>query len=323
MAGRHSTPSSAQRGGAVSDVTSGLSSVSADRAAQSLRRKKKKGGSIRSTVYIVLGILVLLTPVALTHYKNVEQHRIAEQYSRDVSELDTAERAQMLESAREYNNRLPEFGAPDPWVHGVDSNSPGYKDYRQQLDVNSVMARLSVPSVGIDLPVYHGTSQSTLAHGIGHLYGTALPVGGPGTHSVLTGHTGLATLTMFDNLTHMKQDDIFIVEVMGEKMAYKVDKIQTVLPEEIQKIRPEQDKDLITLVTCTPYGINSHRLLVRGERTALPAGELEQNYSSPWQPWMIAALAISLLALLYLLWWLWRRRKNQDAGEQQREEVNP
>lgn len=321
MAGRHSTQTPQQRGDAVSAVKSGH--VSRSGAEVTRGRKKKKGGNLRSTIYIVLGILVLLAPVVLTHYKNVEQHRIAEQYFQEVSELDPGERTRILDEARQYNSRLPEFGAPDPWVHGVDVNSPGYEDYRRQLDVNSVMARLSVPAVGIDLPVYHGTSQSTLAHGIGHLYGTALPVGGPGTHAVLTGHTGLATLTMFDNLTHMKQDDIFIVEVMGEKLAYKVDQIQTVLPQDIQKIRPEEGKDYITLVTCTPYGINSHRLLVRGERTELPAGELEQKYSSPWQPWMIAALVISLLALLNLLWWLWRRRKNkEDEEEQPREKVN-
>ncbi|WP_426717728.1 class C sortase [Corynebacterium auriscanis] len=278
--------------------------------------QRGKAGSRRSVVYIVLGILVLLAPVILTHYKNVEQNRIAQGYSRDVQALTPEQRSQALESARQYNRELPPFGAPDPWVNGVDVNSPGYKKYLRQLNVNTIMARLQAPTVGMDLPVYHGTSQNTLSHGIGHLYGTDLPVGGKGTHSVLTGHTGLATLTMFDNLTHMKKDDIFVIEVMGEKLAYKVDQIQTVLPSEINKIRPEEGKDYVTLVTCTPYGVNSHRLLVRGERTKLPPGPIEQEYHSPWQPWMIAALVISLAALLYLLWWLWRRRrkKNEDQA---------
>lgn len=281
--------------------------------------KRGKAGSRRSLVYILLGILVLLAPVILTHYKNVEQNRIAQGYSRDVEALTPEERSRALESARQYNRELPPFGAADPWVNGVDVNSPGYKKYEQQLNVDSVMARLHAPTVGMDLPVYHGTSQSTLSHGIGHLYGTALPVGGPGTHSVLTGHTGLATLTMFDNLTHMKMNDIFVIEVMGEKLAYKVDQIETVLPSEIKKIRPEEGKDYVTLVTCTPYGVNSHRLLVRGERTALPPGGIEQEYHSPWQPWMIAAIVISLIALLYLLWWLWRRRRKRNEEEQHEE----
>ncbi|WJY72241.1 class C sortase [Corynebacterium auriscanis] len=289
-------------------------------SARHQRRATQRGtaGSRRSVVYIVLGILVLLAPVILTHYKNVEQNRIAQGYSRDVQALTPEQRSQALESARQYNRELPPFGAPDPWVNGVDVNSPGYKKYLRQLNVNTIMARLQAPTVGMDLPVYHGTSQNTLSHGIGHLYGTDLPVGGKGTHSVLTGHTGLATLTMFDNLTHMKKDDIFVIEVMGEKLAYKVDQIHTVLPSEINQIRPEEGKDYVTLVTCTPYGVNSHRLLVRGERTKLPPGPIEQEYHSPWQPWMIAALVISLAALLYLLWWLWRRRrkKNEDQAPQ-------
>ena len=165
---------------------------------------RRKGGGRRSVVYIVLGILVLLAPVILTHYKNVEQNRIAQSYSRDVQALTPEQRDQALRTARQYNRELPPFGAPDPWVNGIDVNSPGYKKYLEQLNVNSIMARLHAPTVGMDLPVYHGTSQSTLSHGIGHLYGTALPVGGRGTHSVLTGHTGLATLTMFDlSLIHI------------------------------------------------------------------------------------------------------------------------
>lgn len=279
---------------------------------------KKKRTNPRGFIYLILGLLVLLTPVGLTHYKNVEQHRIAESYSRNVQKLEDSKRADMLAQAHAYNQRLPKFGAKDPWVNGPDTTSAAYKDYEEQLQVGGVMARLRVPSVGIDLPVYHGTSQSTLSHGIGHLYGTALPVGGEGTHAVLTGHTGLATLTMFDNLTHIKQGEIFIVEVAGEKLAYQVDQILTVLPEEMEGVRPEAGKDYVTLVTCTPYGVNSHRLLVRGHRTELPAGEIKQEYKSPWQPWMIAAIIIAILVLLYL-WWLFamlrRRKKKQEQEE--------
>lgn len=277
------------------------------------KKGKKKRTNPRSVIYIILGVIVLLCPVGLTHYKNVEQHKIAEQYSRDVQQKYTLDqRKSILDDAHRYNDSLPPFGAPDPWVTGIDVNSPGYKDYIKQLNVGSVMARVTVPSVGIDLPVYHGTSTGTLAHGIGHLYGTALPVGGPGTHAVLTGHTGLATLTMFDNLTHMKKGEIIQVDVMGEKLAYKVYDIQTVLPQEIENIKPEPGRDLITLVTCTPYGINTHRLLVHAERTTLPEGAISQDYRSPWQPWMIASLIISILALLYLIWWLRRRKKNNE-----------
>ncbi|MEJ5998942.1 class C sortase [Corynebacterium sp. H130] len=277
--------------------------------------KKSKRTNPRGFIYLILGILVLLAPVAITHYKNVEQHRIAEGYSREVQRLDDAKRNQMLADAHAYNQRLPKFGAKDPWVNGPDTSNPAYKDYESQLQVSGVMARLRVPAVGIDLPVYHGTSQSTLTHGIGHLYGTALPVGGEGTHAVLTGHTGLATLTMFDNLTHMKEKDIFIVEVAGEQLAYEVDQIKTVLPGEVEGVRPEEGKDYVTLITCTPYGINSHRLLVRGHRVDLPDTSIKQEYKSPWQPWMIAAVVIAILVILYL-WWLLAMRRRRKKEEQ-------
>lgn len=281
------------------------------------RSRRRSPLRLRGIVYLVLSILVFLTPVVLTHLKNVEQHRIAESYSSNVARLTPDERVTMFEAAREYNRRLPQVGAPDPWVNGVDTQSPAYREYLQLLQVQGTLARLRVPSVGIDLPVYHGTQNDVLAHGVGHLYGTALPVGGEGSHAVLTGHTGLATLTMFDNLTHMKTGDIFTVEVMGETLAYQVDQIETVLPEDIQAIKAEPGKDYLTLVTCTPYGINSHRLLVRGQRTELPAGHIEQEYRSPWQPWMIAAIVISVLVLLYLWWLLWTIRKRKRKQEEQ------
>ncbi|AKK03920.1 sortase family protein, LPXTG-site transpeptidase [Corynebacterium epidermidicanis] len=268
-------------------------------------------------IYLVLALLVFLSPVVLTHWKNVEQHKIAESYSRNVQKLHDGQRNAILERAHEYNRNLPQVGAVDPWVNGVDINSPGYQNYRSQLDVSGTMARLRVPAVGIDLPVYHGTQQDVLAHGVGHLYGTALPVGGEGTHTVLTGHTGLATLTMFDNLTHMKDGDIFTVEVMGEQRAYKVDQIKVVLPQDVQAIKAEPGKDYATLITCTPYGINSHRLLVRGERTELPAHIQDQRYKSPWQPWMVFAVGISIFVILYLLWRWWRSRKRKKQQEQQ------
>ncbi|OFM02261.1 hypothetical protein HMPREF2724_05700 [Corynebacterium sp. HMSC071F07] len=277
--------------------------------------KGKRRRNPRGVIYLVLAMLVFLSPVVLTHYKNVEQHRIAENYSRGVDKLPEREREAAFAEAQAYNAQLPEVGAPDPWVNGVDTSSPDYQRYLDTLHQIGAMARVRVPSVGIDLPVYHGTSTDVLAHGVGHLYGTALPVGGEGNHAVLTGHTGLATLTMFDNLTHIKVGDVFTVEVMGKTMVYKVDQIETVLPDQVEALRAEEGRDLLTLVTCTPYGINSHRLLVRGERTELPA-ELDQSYHSLWQPWMIAAIIIVLFVLLYLLWWFLAGRKRKKKEEE-------
>ncbi|MCS4492309.1 class C sortase [Corynebacterium sp. ES2715-CONJ3] len=270
---------------------------------------------MRGPLYIILAVVVFLAPVVLTHLKNSEQNRLAEYYSEKVMQMEAQDRSTLLDQAREYNQNLPEFGSPDPWVHGVDTSTPGYRTYLDHLNVDSMMARLHIPSVGIDLPVYHGTSTSTLAHGVGHLYGTALPVGGEGTHAVLTGHTGLATLTMFDNLTHVKIGDIFTLDVVGDTLAYEVDDIRIVLPEDISSIRPIAGHDLLTLVTCTPYGINTHRLLVRGRRIDVPHHQDERRYRSPWQLWMTIAVGISLAALLYLVIFMLRRRNKADTQQ--------
>ncbi|QPK78654.1 class C sortase [Corynebacterium lizhenjunii] len=269
--------------------------------------------SKRSVIYLLLALLVFLTPVVLTLAKNYEQHRIAQEYSRTVARLPEQVRAEEFARAAHYNANLPEVGAPDPWINGVDVNSPAYQEYQSILSTLAPMARLRAPAVDLDLPVYHGTSTSVLSHGVGHLYGTALPVGGEGTHAVLTGHTGLATLTMFDNLTHLRAGDVFTVEVMGQVLAYEVTGTETVLPQDIDRIAPVAGQDLLTLVTCTPYGINSHRLLVHGQRVEAP-GQLDQRYSSPWQWWMTIAVVLAVLIVLYLLWWSRRRKPAQPTA---------
>lgn len=272
----------------------------------------------RSTIYLILGVIVLLTPVVLTHINNIEQQRIAENYSREAALLNEQERADLLQAARDYNADIGEHPVHDPWGSRPDRDSEEYRRYESLLATDAMMARLRVPAVGIDAPVYHGTNQSTLAMGVGHVYGTALPVGGEGTHSVLAGHTGLATVTMFDNISHVKLGDIMVVEVAGETLAYRVDQIKTVLPNQLEDVMPEAGHDRITMVTCTPYGVNTHRLLIRGERTELPPGALEQTYFSPWQPWMIFAVVVALIAL-YVLIRRARRKKKQRLHQPQDE----
>lgn len=177
------------------------------------------------------------------------------------------------------------------------------------------MAALAIPSIGVALPVYHGTEPETLAHGVGHLYGSGLPVGGEGNHSVLTGHSGLIDATLFDRLPEVKVGDKFYLNVLGEDFTYQVDEINTVLPEDTSKIQPIADRDLVTLITCTPYGVNSHRLLVRGTRVPNDPVETHSAFDAAaglWQWWMIAAAVAIVLALLALLWLWLRNRKKQE-----------
>ena len=194
--------------------------------------------------------------------------------------------------------------------------------------IYSVMAWIVIPSIHVSLPVYHGTETRTLADGVGHLFGTSLPIGGPSTHAVLTGHTGLSTATMFDNLTQDKKGDAFYVSSLGQTLKYEVVDIAVVKPEETDSLRKVPGRDLMTLITCTPYGVNSHRLLVTGERVPMDptaaAAEEAEALPTPMQTWMkviVVAVVIILTVvagILGRLWWL--RRSARLAARAERTE---
>ena len=167
-----------------------------------------------------------------------------------------------------------------------------------------------VPSVNIDLPIYHGTTDDVIAKGVGHLYGTSLPVGGMDTHAVLTSHTGMASATLFDHLDKVTEGDLMFIEVAGETLAYRVDQIKIILPNEISDLTKAEGHDYLTLFTCTPYSVNTHRLLVRGERVpytpevaevAEQAAERPVFVMEPWMWWLIAGAGVGLLALLIIV----------------------
>lgn len=262
---------------------------------------------------VIIGLLIMLAPVVTTTLKNADQQRVAQAYSELITELDTTVLDQERARAHEWNSSEEFRISGDPWMVDPDEESPAYQRYLEQLDLNPVMARLFVPTAGIDLPVYHGTSEAVLSRGVGHLFGTAMPVGGVGTHTVLTGHTGIATSTLFDNLIDVQEGDLMSVEALGDTLVYKVTDIQTVLPEETESIRPVADRELLTLITCTPYGINSHRLLVTGERVfGEEAAKInDQSKQGLLQWWMYLAIGLSALIILIMLIWLLRRRKGR------------
>ncbi|MCS5480504.1 class C sortase [Corynebacterium sp. YIM 101645] len=260
---------------------------------------------------VLLGIGIMLAPVVSTQLHNMEQARIAREYSEQIARLHEEQLDAELGQAWEWNASTSIPVAGDPWTIDNDTLTPDYQAYLQQLNITPVMARIRVPSAQIDLPVYHGTDEHTLAHGAGHLHGTSLPVGGVGTHAVITGHTGITTATLFDNLVDVTEGDLMAVDVLGETLVYRVTQIHTVLPPETETLRTVAGKDLITLITCTPYGINTHRLLVTGERLTdvpLPA----QDARFLWQPWMLLAFALSAaLVVLIFLVWIYRHRKER------------
>jgi len=244
-----------------------------------------------------LGVAVLLYPNAAAWFSDRSHAHQINAYVHETRGLPEAARAQMLAEARAYNANLPGGPLRDPYTLESDGTSSavggGAQAYRDVLGglPGGVMARVQIPAIGVDLPVFHGTDEETLSQGVGHLFGSALPVGGTGTHSVLTTHSGLVDATLFTDLEKLVEGDTFSVTVLDEQVRYRVDRITAVEPADTLALRPEPGRDLMTLVTCTPIGVNSHRLLVRGERIESPptfeksVGEVGSGTVDPGFPW--------------------------------------
>ena len=225
--------------------------------------KKKNWSNIILIVVFFVGLSVLLYPTVSDYWNSLHQSRAIATYSDAVEEMDTSDYERMWAEADAYNEKLYESG------HGLGLAEDEKKEYESILDVSGtgIMSYIEIPSIKCSLPIYHGTDEAVLQIAVGHIEGSSLPVGGVNTHCVLSGHRGLPSARLFTDLDQMEEGDIFILNILGRKLAYEVDQIRVVLPEEMSDLEIEEGKDLCTLVTCTPYGINTHRLLVRGHRT--------------------------------------------------------
>lgn len=277
--------------------------------------------TIAPPILLLAGILVLLYPVFATQYNNQRQERIASEFSAVAEQAGPDAVAENLRRADEYNLKASESPILDPWLDAQRPGTAQYQDYLSQLNLNDVMATIKIPSIDVNLPIYHGTDTATLDKGVGHLFGTALPVGGESTHTVLTGHTGLGNATMFDQLTSVKMGDYFYIETAGRHLKYQVTDIRVVLPHETESLNKVEGKDLATLITCTPYGVNTHRLLVTGERVPMDeeavAAEAAQVKGAVMKPWMIAVLAsvVVILGIAGVIWLRSRKRNNEEPQE--------
>lgn len=223
------------------------------------------------TVFLVLilivGMGILGYPLASNLLHDRKQDKILTDYKEEVQSLKQDDQELLLEEAQKYNESLNGtvvLTDPfDPEVVGKHS-----EEYLKQLNINDngIMAYVEIPRIKVYEPIYHGTNEEVLARGIGHMENTSLPIGGQGTHAVISGHTGLPEAEIFTNLNTMEEGDIFYIHVLGEHLAYQVDQIKIVEPSDTSDLMIEREGDYVTLVTCTPYGINTHRLLVRGTR---------------------------------------------------------
>ena len=279
------------------------------RAARSGRWRLSRSSLIPATLALA-GMIVFAYPTIASWISQYNQSQVVADYSAAVDHT-SPDAATQLANARAYNDALS-VGA----VLQANTNVPtgageaGEQalSYDQILDVNGagLMARLKIPAIDLDLPVYHGTADQTLLEGLGHLEGTSLPVGGPGTRSVITGHRGLANAVMFTNLDRVETGDTFVIEVFGEVLTYRVVETKVVEPEQTEELRAEPGRDLVTLVTCTPLGINTHRILVTGERIVpTPAEDLAAAGSPPDVPsfpWWAVTLAGGVVLIGLYVW---------------------
>lgn len=273
----------------------------------------------------LLALGLTLYPLIATRYNEAHQSQIQQEYQQVVEQQDNTEKERILDLARQYNAALQ----PGVW----DSDSQDLllwasEDYADQLDITGtgIMGYVQIPSIGVNLPIFHGTSDAVLSKGVGHLLGSSLPIGGESTHAILTGHSGMASQKMFTDLEQLKAGDVFYLDVLGEGLAYQVDDIHVVLPHDTSQLGIVPGEDYCTLVTCTPYGVNTHRLLVRGSR--IPWEETEgkaeesvhaEPHESTWERVYLKGIciAIGIVAVsgaIALTVWLCRRYRNEKVS---------
>ncbi|MFS0868303.1 class C sortase [Microbacterium sp. 179-B 1A2 NHS] len=288
--------------------------------AASSRRQRRRARRWRApvvpliiAVVCLLGAALLLYPSAASWFSQVEQSSRIDDLTYEITDLGAETLAELLAEARAYNDELTGGGAAlaanERLPLAVDPDPDAGLEYEKTLraDAEGLMARIKIPAIDVDLPVYHGTGEDVLEHGVGHLKGTALPVGGASTHAVLTAHRGLATSELFTHLDQVAEDDTFTIEVFGEVLTYRVVGTKVVEPDETESLLPQVDRDLVTLVTCTPLGVNSHRILVTGERVIpTPSEDLDNAGKTPDVPgfawWIVIGSAVIAILVLYV--WL-------------------
>ncbi len=288
-------------------------------SAQPEKKQRSTKNIVLPLLLVLLGVVVMLYPVVASQWNNYQQLEIARKYESDVTKAEPKQLHSAVEKAKKYNEDHAGQPILDPWLSRISEDNEDYQAYLEELDGQSAMSQVVIPSINSRLPVFHGTDPKTLQRGVGHLYGSALPVGGAGMRTVLTGHTGLSNATLWDNLIDMKKGDEVFVTTFGETMKYKVHGIEVVLPDETESLEAKPGKDLLSLITCTPYGINSHRLLVHAHRVPLTENDtakLEETGGFIMQWWMWLVIALAILLLLMVAWWARRQAraaKNEEG----------
>lgn len=264
---------------------------------------KKKNSNLSTILLVVMffvGLCLLLYPSLSDYYNSFHQSRVIARYAETIADMGNEEYQRVLAEARAYNE---EIAAQSPhWILSEEER----KVYNGVMNISGIgiMGYIEIPKIECSLPIYHGTSDTVLQIAIGHIEGSSIPIGGPGTHAVLSGHRGLPSAKLFTNLDKLQEGDTFVIRVLDETMTYAVDEVLIVEPNDLSRLSIQAGKDLVTLVTCTPYGINTHRLLVQGHRVENQIEDLDIRVTADAlqiEPIIVAPLmAIPLLLLLII-----------------------
>lgn len=238
----------------------------------------KKIKNLGLVLLFLIGLSILLYPTFSNLWNTWRNDQLISEYSESIQEIPEADYSQMWEDAREYNRQHTVNTIVDVFDEENEKEYEMSHPYDVLLDPsgNGIMGYIHIPKINVQLAIYHGVGEHALENGVGHIEGTSLPIGGESTHAVLSAHRGLPQAKLFTDLDQMEIGDTFFITVLDEKIAYQVDQIKTVLPEEIDDLAIVEGEDYCTLVTCTPYGVNSHRMLVRGTRVELSEEEEKQ-----------------------------------------------
>lgn len=293
---------------------------------KSRKRHNKRGQILTPVIFLTslllfaAGVGIFIYPALSNYLAQRDQKEIIEEYAHAVEQIDEDGMARQWEMAEEYNETLLGDPVHDPFIPGTGYALPD--NYENVLNVNKdgVMGYLKIPKIKVNLPIYHGTSEEVLEKGAGHVDVTALPIGGVNRHPVISAHRGLPSAELFTRLDELEEGDHFFLHVLDETLAYKVDQVRVIEPEELEQLQTYHDKDYVTLLTCTPYGVNTHRLLVRGERVPYEEAEEENaaesdNAKDQGIPqWMKEYVVIIIVGILLLVFagvvFATRKRKN-------------
>lgn len=284
-----------------------------------VKDKKSKSKIIRIAVF-VLGFVLCSYPLFSGIMEGYTQRNAVSTYNSSVEKLDEDKIKEALKDAEKYNSLLYQtMGA----LVGNSGEVLNHENYEKLLNVTGtgVMGTIEIPKINVDLPIYHGTSDEVLSRGVGHVEETSLPVGGKNTRSVITGHRGLPTSKLFTRLDELKKGDLFYIRVCGQTLAYQINDIQEIKPEEVDKLEIEPDQDLVSLITCTPYGINTHRLVVTGERVDYSEAEHNMIEGKMMSLREIFFTAIPFVFLIYAVYQFLKVRKEKKAKNENKTEI--